>query len=190
MTWTSPSDEATIELGYELTAEDVVRFNEIQWSRSPVNRGEHYRWYAILALISVPATIAASVAFDFHAAWQWLVFYGIAVILGIAYVNTRAPRRTRDGLRRALAGSANRGLLGHQFMTIAPDGLRVTSDVQESRIRWLGIDRVLATDDLIVLYTSAVSGHLIPTRAFVTPEARRTFVEAAERYWAASHAEA
>ena len=78
------------------------------------------------------------------------------------------------------------GLLGRHTITLTPDGLREQTDVNDQRALWQGIQRIEANGDYIFIYMQPNAAHVIPRRAFPSPEEAEQFLAAARAYHAAA----
>ena len=69
----------------------------------------------------------------------------------------------------------DRGQLGRHRLILDQDGLTESTAVGESRTRWAGVDRVEQNREYIYIYTSPAAAHVVPKRAFSTPEQAEAF---------------
>jgi hypothetical protein len=65
---------------------------------------------------------------------------------------------------------------------IAPWGFHSASDFADTRLRWGAIRRVLCLPDVVVFEEDSQRGHLVPKRAFASPEAFAEFAALATEY--------
>jgi ABC-type nickel/cobalt efflux system permease component RcnA len=95
-------------------------------------------------------------------------------------------------LRGRMTGSATRRRLaaqGEHVITISPEGFRHKNNLSDSLISWQAIKEIKTdTHNLYFMVDSNVTmAHVIPRRAFATPQDADTFLAWAQNYWAHGH---
>lgn len=135
-------------------------------------------------------------------------FLGAAVMLGVASRMPAGPPRSvtigtalitalllwalsrsaaRRGMRKLARSFKERPA---QTVEIGPAGLAVRLEDGSGETRpWGMVSKVVADDAVLMLYTAergngrSVMAHVVPRRAFATPEAAEAFLRAASRWW-------
>ena len=75
----------------------------------------------------------------------------------------------------------HRGVLGRHTLEITPEGLRESTDVNETLHRWAGVTRVLSVGGYLFIYLGESTSHFqIPKRDF-SPKIFKTFEEEVRR---------
>ena len=72
-----------------------------------------------------------------------------------------------------------RGALGPHRVVLSDYGVTESTSVNETRTAWAGVDRVEQNPDYIFIYTSPAAAHVIPRRAFGSPQEAEAFYQLA-----------
>ena len=128
--------------------------------------------YAVLfARWSLPSRIALALAVAVAwAVWMWMYYRW--------WIPYSARKLTGEG--------KNKGLLGGHTITITEEGLTETTEVNESRSSWEGIEKIEENEQYIFIYISAYQAHVIPKCAFASEKGEREFIEQARFYLSGS----
>jgi len=57
------------------------------------------------------------------------------------------------------------------------------SELVESRVKWLAIEKIESSNEHLFVYISSMSAHVVPMRAFGNEMHFSAFVESARAYW-------
>lgn len=76
----------------------------------------------------------------------------------------------------------NKGLVGRHILTLSPAGLTDTSDTGETTTNWASVEKIVRTDQRILIYNSAIGAFVIPVRAFENKEQIEEFIQNVENY--------
>ncbi len=114
------------------------------------------------------------------------LFNSISIVVFLAFICLVVLlirfRITRGAARRLAAQ-------GEHTITISPEGFRHKNNLSDSLISWQAIKEI-KTDayNLYFMVDSNVAmAHVIPRRAFASPQAADTFLGWAKSYWATGH---
>jgi len=94
-------------------------------------------------------------------------------------------------LRWRIRSRSNRNpeLQGERIITISPEGLRQRTNLMDFLVSWHAIETI--TTDKYSLYfirrSSRLVAHVIPRRAFATPQEAQAFLTLAQSYWTNRH---
>lgn len=107
------------------------------------------------------------------------LFFVILLILVVFIVVRLRWRMTRGAARRLAAQ-------GEHVITISPEGFRHKNNLSDSLTSWQAIKEIKTdTSNLYFMVDSNVMmAHVIPRRAFASPQAADTFLGWAKSYWA------
>lgn len=168
-----------MEVEYQVTIDDVIRFNLYHVAHSPFGRRQKWLTRYPVA-ISLPifglldyvftGKVAPLVTFCLIA----LVWYAVTP----AWWEWDVGRRTR----KVLGEGMNRGLLGPSTLTIGSEGLRVVGDTGETSLKWSAVERVACSGTHTYIYLGATSALMIPHCAFANESTRDRFIDEANRY--------
>ena len=158
-----------IAVDYELTAEDVARFQRFHILRNP----KTLRTLVIHALLI--AVVGSFV-------WK----SGISLAAAVLYIILPLwvmPWVTRRQLRKHLATH------GRHSFALSPAGLWTTSTaLGEGRVEWSAITEVVANEHMVMLYRNEQNAYIIPRRAFATPQEAEAFLLRATEWHATAMA--
>ena len=169
----------TAEIDYELTRDDLFAFQLHALENSPTVKKFARRTrvtYAIVILVMAalmtPWTSTIALA---------AFIVGVGAFLLFAWIFTRVLTRRAilDQVSRELP---EKGQLGHHHIKLDETGIFESTAVGEMRVAWAGIDRIERNENAILIYTTPSAAHMIPRRAFATPDAAESFAEVAESY--------
>ena len=172
---------------YEITRDDLSAFNLYHHRHSPTAR-RHYR-----------------------RSWLLPAFIGFLICSGIGYLanDGRGPWRTfldllplfsfvpmyllyfpwayRRTLRKNVAGMVsegqNRGLFSPHRVTISPEGVTSSSELEQTSTAWRAVERVVASPTHAYIYTNALAAVIVPQRAFASPAEFEEFIRTARDYY-------
>ena len=166
-----------MEVEYELTRDDLYAFQWRAVFESP--RGRHARRLVYLGWLLAIVLYAFVPAIGPHGITLSRVSVTFIVTsLVIVYLLQWSLDRwlVRRAIRQLLETERpDRGQLGRHRLLLDEDGLTERTAVGESRTRWAGVDRVEQSRDYIYIYTSSAGAHVIPRRAFASPEQADAF---------------
>ena len=157
-----------MEVEYEITPDDLFAF---QWraafkSRTArrTSRQAYFVWFLVLLLISILPAIGSDGFVFSRIDWTFLFITLLVVFLLQKLLTNWLMRRA---IRRMLGDEKpDRGQLGRHRVVLLPDAVVESTGVNQTRTSWPGVDRVEQDQDYIFIYTSPMSAHLIPKRAF------------------------
>lgn len=160
---------------FDITLNDLLAFNHYFANQSSLLR--RYYWSI---LIGVPL-IVTFLAFIFNSRITISVLIFPLIFLGIwAIIFPRTYKRSiTHNITKTIESGQNKGTIGAHVITITDQYLHEATEVNESRWIWPGIERIEQDADYIFIFTSPILAHIIPKRAFASPEAATAFYTAA-----------
>jgi hypothetical protein len=162
---------------FEITLDDVVAFNRYAIQHSPVFRRNYW---IVMGCIPVMALIVALVnSRSWNSLSFWLPLVAITIVLLIIFPLWYKHENDQTVIKVMRTGK-NRGTLGKHTLLISEDGLVETTEVNESRWAWTGIERVEQIEHYIFIFVSSNAAHIIPKRAFASTEEVTQFYNAAK----------
>ena len=165
------------EIDYELTRDDLVAFQlyAMKSSRTARRFGRRTRiTYAIVIVIMAALTSPWSSTI---AAGGFLI--ACVTFLGLSWALTRVL--TRRAIMELVSDEVpEKGHLGRHHIEFDENGIVETTAVGESRVSWAGIDRIERNSDHVLVYTTPSAAHMIPRRAFATPDDEKAAYEFVE----------
>lgn len=177
------------DVTYEFTVDDWVHFvlrQNAQFQEAAIR--QRRRLFLVVAMIA-----AATMVGLFRTGAPWLLAAPMAfVALFLVYRALGFARhyrqRTANVFRKMLEQKTNRGVLGLHRMQLTPQGLRGTSPGGSFELAWWAVAEIERSDEYVYLFVSSMNAHLIPQRAFATPEHFTAYYHQAQRLWKAQQA--
>ena len=164
-----------MEVRFYLTGQDVWNFQKQAFRRTRVS----LILIAVLVVILIlftsltgsPSNIVVNIA----------PIILLLVVLGIVVLILR--RRIFGGTARRLAAQ------GEHTITISPEGFRHKQNLGDAMISWRAIKEIKAdTNNLYFMVDSnALMAHVIPRRAFASPQDADAFLGWAKTFWASGN---
>ena len=161
-----------MKASYELTADDLVAFTLFHNSTSPVVRQQRTGCLigAVLLLLALPTLLLTTsdkpIAETAKNIWPLLAGPALFVIFIFPYLKWR----TASLSQRLLREGTNAGFYGQCTLSLDDNGLTETKESGDSIRKWAAVERFVATQDHLFVYTSGIEAFVIPTRAFQTSQ--------------------
>jgi hypothetical protein len=167
--------EPIVTITCDIGIDDLVAFAEYHSARSPAVRRSYYWSVATGAL----AVLVVLWVWGFRETGGW-AGAAVALVGWVVYLNWRTRTGNRRYYRRVYSEGANRGLLGKHRLSADAQGLRVATDVTDSRTRWSGVDRIEEAPGLAFIYVGSMNAYTVPEARVVEGDFRE-FVDAVRR---------
>ncbi|HEU5199863.1 MAG TPA: YcxB family protein [Ktedonobacterales bacterium] len=168
-----------MEIRFFLTGQDVWNFQKYALVRPRV-------LVPLIALVVIVLSIVFLTTLigpisSTNTLFNGLFFIILLVLICLVVVRFRW-RMTRGATRRLAAQ-------GEHVITISPEGFRHKNNLSDSMTSWQAIKEI--RDDAYNLYfmvdSNVTMAHVIPRRAFASPQAADMFLAWAKSYWAYGH---
>lgn len=178
-----------MEVEYELTREDLYAF---QWRASylaPSARRERLKAYGYLFLIFLfiffilPTISGDGFTFSFSIAAVLVTFLlpSITFVLVVFFASALLRWQLRRAiLERVEEEKPGQGQVGRHKIRLTEAEIVEQTEVGESRTSWAGVDRIEQNDDYFFIYTSPHGAHVVPKRAFGSPDEAASFYQLAK----------
>ena len=168
-----------MELKYEVTEEDYIKFNIYHAE----NSRSHKKTYNMLKYW-IPTLCGIAIFFIGPSLFKQPKFYwGIIAILYILIWIKRFPKTYEKLIRRSTKGMLkdgdNSSMICQNTMIIEGNDIRVINEYSTEITSKEGIKEVKVYDDMILIYLSGFTAHIVPTR-YLTRETKEEFLEKLE----------
>jgi YcxB-like protein len=163
-----------MEVTFRLTREDYRHFCGLASARAG---GRACRWCSsppVLFAVSLAAMVALALlhrAFGESGVAAALGYFGGVVSMALLFLVLQ-----RHYVRHSLGDDSP--MLAESHLRLDRDGIEATADHATARYAWHGIKEITETCDLVVLWIDRALGIVVPKRAFTSPEACTSFVQA------------
>ena len=170
-----------MELRYEVTEEDYINFN-VHHAENSKSHKKIYNMIKYLLPIFLGIIIYLTGPSLFN---QPRLYWGIISILFILIWIVRFPKIYKRIIRRSvksmLKDGDNSSMICENTMTIEDGEIKVTSEYSTEITSKAGIKEVKTYEDMILIYISGFSAHIVPTR-YLTEENKEKLLKELEDY--------
>lgn len=159
-----------MEIRYTITEEDYIQFNlyHIEESASLRKQFQMLRLYLPLLMAVVIFLVGTQVLKQ--PALYWVV---VAVLYAVGWF-VIYPRLYKKSIRKNVVKMAREGdntsVFGDKTLEIAGDKITISGQDTTEIIDKTAIKEIKQKNDLLILYNSSVSAHIIPTRYLTESE--------------------
>ncbi len=165
-----------MDIEYERTMDDLIEFHLFHYAHSGSIRRQTLTWRVVMAFLT--ALLPFGIIFLLYRQVTPLLF--LLSLLGgalIFFIYPYLDQKSITGrLKKMLSEGNNQAILGHQAMSLSPEGIFSKSQTGESKLNWASIDKVVQSEKYIFLYISSTNAIVIPTRVFATENQRQEFM--------------
>lgn len=165
-----------MKVKYTINAADYWNFNKYFILKTPSIRRNY-----ILSLAAVPVLVLVGLLFIRTFYEMSLMFVIIFSIVGGAVGDLFLIHTTRIQIMRI--PNNNPGVLGEHAIEINEKGVRETTAVNDGFQSWEGIQNIEQDKDYIYIFLGSMLAHIIPKRAFSSPEAASAFYNQSVDFW-------
>lgn len=172
-------EQSKLSVTFEIIPADMRAFQ--RHARRMMPEVRRIKWIMII----LPAVIAFHlVAVEWASDILQVRIVVFLIIFGGGWLFMAVSSRLMDWLVMAVRPnhSGLNGILCEHTLTIDPEGLTEVTPVNEGRHYWKGVHRVDSTPEHILIYIQPAMAHIIPRRAFASPEQADLFFRAAAGY--------
>lgn len=168
-----------MELKYEVTEEDYIKFN----IHHAENSRSHKKTYNMLKYW-IPILCGIAIFFIGPSLYkQPKLYWGIIAILFICIWIIRFPKTYEKLIRKSAKGMLkdgdNSSMICQNTMIIEENDIRVISEHSTEITSKEGIKEVKVYDDMILIYLSGFTAHIVPAR-YLTKETKAELLEKLE----------
>lgn len=151
-------------IAYEVTEEDYVNFNLYHIQHSPSQKNWYNTIRFVLPVLSMPVIYFTGTLVFNQPRILWMI---TAVLFYIYWINSY-PKQHKKTVRKQTVKLLNEGdnssLFGKKSLEIVGDNLIFTEESATSTLSKRGVKSIKESDDMLILYVSAVSAIIIPKR--------------------------
>ncbi|KXL52853.1 hypothetical protein CLNEO_18760 [Anaerotignum neopropionicum] len=153
-----------MEIKFELTEEDYIKFNLYHMENSPSQKKLHRSLrYALPLLFTFPIYFIGSGVLK-QPSLYWLIISILFFVVWIFYYPKRYKSSIRKQAQKLLREGDNSSYFGKKTMLIDENSIKIFDELSSKTISKNSIKSIKIYDDLILIYLSAVTAHIIPTR--------------------------
>ncbi|MDB6172274.1 MAG: hypothetical protein JWL59_1585 [Chthoniobacteraceae bacterium] len=161
---------------FTLEPADIKAFSAHNRRHSPQHKRMRYIMFFVFAALSLHYGLTS-----YHEPLRQVVGFSVAfaVYLVVAWLSGHLLRTV--AFWRSFTSQQQPGLFCEHSITLADDAVVEVTSVNEGRNLWSGIHSVINASKYIYIFVAANSAHLIPKRAFSSPEMADAFFQRASQ---------
>lgn len=99
-----------------------------------------------------------------HFTKEWPLIIGgtVGFLYCLFYPKRSYFRHIRKTTEQLYREGRDKGLLGEREIEFAEDGIIFRSEVEESKHKWEGIEKIVTIDDYTFVYVNPISAYILP----------------------------
>jgi hypothetical protein len=183
-------DDRGWTIDYELTVEDLVRWNQYFLRTSPTMRRQFWTMWVLLGVLFITLAVVVPQAYqprnlNFE---RWI----LSAVLGLPFVGLWLAypwyfrRKYSHAVRAFLREGANQNVVGPRRLSISPEFIVFSTPLLQTVTRWQAVEHVVHDTDAVYIKLSSTTALNIPRRAFDSEQQARHFVARAIEFQAAA----
>jgi len=151
-----------MEIEYMLNEADVIAYWEYHADHSPSTQRfrQRERFGTALALLLTGSVITITQQGPLA-----ILVFAVAAMIWILVTPTYLRWHHRRRAKELIREGSDRLILGKHRLSIEPDGLRETSNYNETKTRWFAIERIESSSEATFIYITATSAIVIPKQS-------------------------
>lgn len=165
-----------MEINFEVTKDDYIKFNLYHFENSPYQKKNfNLLRYAIPILFALPVYFIGTNLFK-QPSIYWII---IAILFAVIWMITY-PKQYKSLIKKETEKIINEGdnseILGKKVMIIDDESITVYNKSSSEKISKSAIKDIKIYDDMIIVYISGITAHIVPTR-YLDKELKDNFIK-------------
>lgn len=171
-----------MNIEFERTIQDVIDFNLFHMAHSPSIKRQLLLMQVLTGLLVIPLVFSIFYLV-YHSINTFAIIISIlAGVLAFALYPQSSRKSTVSRIKKMLSEGNNNALLGHQVVSLSPEGIFVKNQASEAKIIWSTVGRITDNDKHVYIYTSSINALVIPKYCFQSEKAKQDFLEYVNKY--------
>jgi hypothetical protein len=181
-------DDRGWTIDYELTVEDLVRWNQYFLRTSPTMRRQFWTaWLALGAAFFCLTVILPQLFMPGPSGWvNTAITAPIAVALWLSFPWFYRFKGSRN-VRGLVREGAELNVVGRRRLSLSPEFIVYSTPLSQTVSRWQAIERIAWNRDALYIMLASNSALSVPRRAFASEVQFQQFVERATEFHAESN---
>ncbi len=171
-----------MNIEFERTIQDVVDFNLFHMAHSPSIKRQLMLMQVLTGLLVIPLVFSVFYLVSHSINAFTVIVSLLAGVLVFVLYPQWSRKSTANRIKKMLSEGSNNALLGHQVVSLSPEGIFVKNQAAESKIIWSTVDKVAENDKHIYLYTSSINALVIPQECFRSEQEKQELLEYIEKH--------
>lgn len=157
-------EEIKIEIKFEITEDDYIKFNLYHIENSPSQKKTYNLLRCIIPLLfSIPIYAIGTSLFKQPSSY-WIVIAALFTLVWIITYPKQYKKLIKKQTKKILQEGDNSSIFGKKTMLIDDNNIKVFSEFTSETISKKSIKTIRVYDDMILIYLSGITAQIIPTR--------------------------
>ncbi len=154
-----------MKIRYELTEDDYIQFNLYHMQNSPSQKKTFMiSRYLLPLLLAIPIYLFGTLVFK-QPSLFWIIIAVLYTVIWMVTFPKLFKRNVTKAMKKMAQEGDNSNFYGLKTLEIEDDKIIATDDTTTSIVLKSAIKDIKVYDDMVLLYESAISAHIIPTRS-------------------------
>ncbi|SEK45919.1 hypothetical protein SAMN04488700_1477 [Carnobacterium iners] len=168
-----------MEVKYEITEEDYIKFNIYHIQQSKAQKKTYYPMKYLLPAICGILIFYSGIFFLNQPALYWAIIALSFIVIYLMNFPRSYKKLLTKSIRSVLKEGDNSSLLGKKTLIIDNNGLKVFDNYTTEVTTRNGIKEITIYEDMILIYLSGFTAHIVPTR-YLTIKEKKLFLKELE----------
>lgn len=165
-----------MELKFEVTEEDYIKFNLYHYENSSSQKKTYNLLrYLVPLLASVPIYAVGTSLFK-QPKIYWIVIAILFVVVWIITYPNQYKKLVIKQTKKILQEGDNLSIFGKKTMLIDENDIKVFGEFTSETISRKSIKTIKVYDDMIIIYLSGFTAHIVPIR-YLSEEAKKCLIK-------------
>jgi uncharacterized membrane protein YbhN (UPF0104 family) len=166
-----------MNIEFERTIDDVIDFNLFHMAHSSSLKKQVLITQVLIGVLIIPLVFCV-LYLMFNLANAFTIIASILAGIAIFALYPQIVRKsTTSRIRKMLSEGSNKAMLGHQVVSLLPEGIFSKNQATESKINWSAVEKVVQSEKHFFLYTSSINALVIPKISFSSEKEKGEFLE-------------
>jgi hypothetical protein len=167
---------------YQMTPEDAIKFNMYIFSTSPTLRTQNRRNRIIAVSITVVLYFIIFVDMD-EALTANIIIALLTALFTFFIYNPIAQRLQKQAIQKLIKNESSKQFFTEKTLTLYPDHIQTISEMGENKMSWKAIKDVKIVPEYAYLFLDTLNAIVIPKRVFPGDDAFDAFIQEGTRFW-------
>ncbi|MDQ2088069.1 YcxB family protein [Herbivorax sp. ANBcel31] len=153
-----------MEIKFEITEEDYIKFNLYHIKNSPSQRKIYNLFKYVTPIIFAILMYFIGTRVYEPLGYYWIILSLIFVVAWFIIYPKEYKKTLIKQTEKLLREDDNSSFFGKKTMLVDENNIKIFSENSSETIHKNGIKRIKVYDDMIIIYLSAITAQIIPTR--------------------------
>lgn len=165
-----------MEFNFEVTEEDYIKFNLYHYENSPLQKRTYNLLRYLVPLLASAPIYAIGTSILKQPKIYWIVIAVLFIAVWIITYPNQYKKLLIKQTKKMLKEGDNSSLFGKKTMLIDENNIKVYSESTSETVSRKSIKAVKVYDDMILIYLSGITAHIIPRR-YLNDESKNSLIK-------------